>query len=143
MLFASMLSLTLMSVVTIDGFTFESQAEADRYSKLIGEFRCPKCLNTSIADSDAPIATDLRRSVYELIQEGKTNREIKDHLQERYGTFILYQPPLKPATLLLWFAPVILLLLAIWCLLGLREKRKEVTLTTDEKLRIKELTNPQ
>ena len=77
-----------------------------RYRALTEEFRCPKCLNTNLAGSDAPIAADLRATVHRLILEGATDQAIRDYLQARYGDFVLYDPPVRRDTLLLWIAPV-------------------------------------
>ena len=100
----------------IDGFGFADAETADRYQRLITEFRCPKCLNESIASSGAPIAVDLRRAVRRLMEEGATDDAIRDHLQERYGDFVLYDPPFKPSTWFLWFAPPVLLIAAVFVL---------------------------
>jgi cytochrome c-type biogenesis protein CcmH len=70
-----------------------------------------QCQNQSIADSPAATAIDLRRQARELIQEGRTDNEIREYFAERYGDFINYQPPLKPTTWLLWGAPALLLLI--------------------------------
>ncbi len=89
----------------IDGFGFDDAAMAARYQRLIAEFRCPKCLNESLASSGAPIAADLRRTVRRLLAEGESDDAIRAYLRERYGDFVLYDPPFKPTTWLLWFAP--------------------------------------
>ncbi|MEC8060686.1 MAG: cytochrome c-type biogenesis protein, partial [Pseudomonadota bacterium] len=78
---------------TVDVLAFESEQQQRRYKALIDEFRCPKCLNTNLSGSDAPIAQDLRRSVYRLVQEGRSDQQIRDFLQQRYGDFVLYKPP--------------------------------------------------
>ena len=127
-------------VETIDGFAFETESERTRYARLIEEFRCPQCLNTNLAGSDAPIALDLRRTVFSLIHEGKSNQEIRTYLRERYGDFILFKPRITPATWLLWGTPFVLLLLATWFLLGIREKRNAITLTLSEMHRVNEIT---
>ena len=100
---------TCLGASAIDGFDFPDPETADRYQRLITDFRCPKCLNESIASSGAPIAVDLRRTVRRLMEGGATDDAIRDHLQERYGDFVLYDPPFKPSTWLLWFSPVVLL----------------------------------
>jgi cytochrome c-type biogenesis protein CcmH len=82
-----------------------------RYRALISEIRCPKCLNESIAESNAPVAADLRREVRRLIGEGATDDEIKTFLSSRYGEFVLYRPPVTPTTFIVWAAPFALLLL--------------------------------
>lgn len=139
MLIILLFSFTFALVESIDGFAFETDSERERYSRLIEEFRCPQCLNTNLAGSDAPIAMDLRRTVFSLIREGKTDHEIRTHLRERYGDFILFKPRFTPATWLLWGTPVVLLLLTTWFLLGIREKRNAITLSLNEMQRVQEI----
>lgn len=104
----------LLAANPVDVFSFEQPADEARYRDLIAEFRCPKCLNTNLLGSDAPIAQDLRRTVYRLaIAEGRSDVEVRAYLQERYGDFVLYNPPVRPATYLLWFGPVGLLLIGL------------------------------
>lgn len=141
-MFASAFLVLALSVgVGVDDFQFESQTDAQRYSKLIEEFRCPKCLNTNLAGSDAPIAQDLRRAVYRLISEGKTNKEIRTYMRDRYGDFILYNPRLTPKTLMLWFTPILLALAAAWLILRLKDRRSPVSLTSEELERLRELNS--
>ena len=83
----------------------------ERYLGLIHEIRCPKCLNESIADSDAPVAADLRREVRRLIGDGKSDGEIKDFLSARYGDFVLYRPRVSETTWALWAGPFVFLLI--------------------------------
>ena len=80
------------------------------------ELRCLVCQNESLAGSRADLANDLRREVRTLIKSGKSDAEIKEFLVNRYGDFVLYRPPVKPVTWLLWFGPLLLLLGAIWML---------------------------
>ena len=80
-----------------------------RYRALIREIRCPKCLNESIAESNAPVAADLRREVRRLIGEGASDDEIKAFLSERYGEFVLYKPRMTPTTFVVWAVPFLLL----------------------------------
>lgn len=141
MLVILLLSFTFAISESIDGLAFETDSERDRYSRLIEEFRCPQCLNTNLAGSDAPIATDLRRTVFTLIREGKTDQEIRTYLRERYGDFILFKPRFTPATWLLWGTPVVVLLLATWFLLGIREKRNAITLSMSDMQRVREITS--
>lgn len=91
---------------TVDTFSFASPEHSERYRGLIAEIRCPKCQNVNIAGSDAPIAKDLRITVHRLLGEGKTDAEILAFLQARYGDFVLYDPPLRANTLLLWLLPL-------------------------------------
>nr|WP_322940686.1 cytochrome c-type biogenesis protein [Pseudomonas sp. s4] len=99
------LGLLASAQAAIDTFEFASEAERQRYRSLIEELRCPKCQNQNIADSDAPIATDLRNEIFRMLEEGKSNDEIIDFLVSRYGDFVLYKPPLTSRTLLLWYGP--------------------------------------
>ncbi len=81
-----------MAEGAIEAFPFDNATQEARYRALTEEFRCPKCLNTNLAGSDAPIAADLRTTVHRLILEGATDQAIRDHLQARYGDFVLYDP---------------------------------------------------
>jgi len=81
------------------------------------ELRCLVCQNESLAGSRSDLANDLRREVRTLIKSGKSDPEIREYLVSRYGDFVLYRPPFKPTTWLLWFGPLLLLIGAIWLLL--------------------------
>jgi cytochrome c-type biogenesis protein CcmH len=108
------LALCLLPVLAvaqaIQPLPFRDRAEEVRFQKLSAELRCPMCQNETLADSNAPIAHDLRRQVFEMIQAGKSDDEIKAYLVERYSQFVLYKPPVEPSTWLLWFGPAALLL---------------------------------
>jgi len=88
---------------------FSDPAQNTRYLSLIREIRCPKCLNESIADSDAPVAADLRREIRRLMGEGKSDDQIKDYLSARYGDFVLYRPRVTETTWALWAGPFLFL----------------------------------
>ena len=94
-------------------FEFEQAEQQQRYQNLIEEIRCLVCQNQSLADSHAGLAQDLRLEIYEMISSGKDDQEITRFLVERYGDFVLFRPPMKSSTWLLWFAPFIFLLIAI------------------------------
>ena len=123
----------------IDGFDLPDAETAARYQRLITEFRCPKCLNESIASSGAPIAVDLRRTVRRLMEEGATDDAIRDHLQERYGDFVLYDPPFKPSTWILWFLPIVLAAMGILVLVRVARGRKDAAVGADERERAQRL----
>lgn len=109
----------------VDVYQFENESQRDRYRVLIEELRCPKCLNTNIAGSDAPIAQDLRALVHRMVvQEGKSDAEILAFLQERYGDFVLYDPPFAPRTWLLWLLPVAVAVLLLIVLLRLQRRAR-------------------
>ncbi|SFB39571.1 cytochrome c-type biogenesis protein [Azotobacter beijerinckii] len=103
------LALSMAAHAAIDTYEFKSDAERERYRSLIEELRCPKCQNQNIADSDAPIAMDLRREIYRMLGEGQSDEQIVDYLVARYGDFVRYKPPLDARTLLLWYGPAGLL----------------------------------
>lgn len=88
---------------------FDNPAMQARYERLIGELRCLVCQNNSIADSNATLASDLRREVHAMLVAGKSDEDILKFMTDRYGDFVLYKPPMAPRTWLLWFAPVLLL----------------------------------
>ena len=102
--------LSLNAWSTIDVYEFESDLMRDRYQGLIAELRCPKCQNQNLAGSDSAVAQDLRREVRLLLEEGRSDQEIRQFMRERYGDFILYNPPLDGVTLVLWLIPGIFLL---------------------------------
>lgn len=110
--FAIVLLVLAMPAFAIEAeLGFDDPAMNARYRELLNEIRCPKCLNTSIADSNAPIAADLRREVHSKMAEGYSDGEIIDFLVSRYGEFVVYRPPLQPTTWALWGGPVVLLLI--------------------------------
>ncbi|AYN29469.1 MULTISPECIES: cytochrome c-type biogenesis protein CcmH [Buttiauxella] len=97
-------------LAAIDTFQFKDEAQEQQFRQLTEQLRCPKCQNNSIADSNAMIASDMRLKVYELQQQGKTKQQIIDYMVERYGNFVTYEPPMTPATLILWVLPVLFVL---------------------------------
>ncbi|MDQ7985774.1 cytochrome c-type biogenesis protein CcmH [Pseudomonas sp. G34] len=104
-----LLALGGVAQAAIDTYEFASEAERARYRQLTEELRCPKCQNQNIADSDAPIAMDLRAEIYRKLEAGESNAQIIDYLVARYGDFVLYKPPVSGRTLLLWYGPAALL----------------------------------
>jgi cytochrome c-type biogenesis protein CcmH len=106
------------------------QVEA-RLKTLAVELRCLVCQNQTLADSNAPLAEDLRREVREMITKGMSDREIIDFLVQRYGDFVLYRPPWKATTTLLWLGPFLLLIAGATALvLALRRRQKKLTNVT-------------
>ncbi|MFA5983295.1 MAG: cytochrome c-type biogenesis protein [Methylococcaceae bacterium] len=88
---------------------FSNAAEQKTYENLISELRCLVCQNQTIADSNADLAKDLRQQVFEMVQQGKSKQDITDFMTSRYGDFVLYNPPFKAKTGILWLAPIMLL----------------------------------
>jgi cytochrome c-type biogenesis protein CcmH len=105
--------LTFSSVThaqAIEPLPFKNHTEEVRFQNLTRQLRCLVCQNENLADSNADLARDLRLEVFKLMQQDKTDNEIKQYLVARYSDFVLYDPPLKPATWLLWFGPLLILL---------------------------------
>jgi len=107
----------------IDPLQFKDRAEEVRFQNLTRQLRCLVCQNQDLADSDADLAKDLRRQVFEMMQSGKSDDEIKQYLVARYNDFVLYDPPLKPGTWLLWFTPAVLVLVGAIVLGAVLRKR--------------------
>ncbi len=97
----------------VDEKTFTYAGNQLRYDALMEELRCLVCQNQSLADSGAGLAQDLRKKVVAMIENGNSDQEIKDYMVQRYGEFILYRPRLNYSTVMLWFGPFVLLLIAI------------------------------
>jgi len=100
------------AVATIDAYRFDDAEKAERFQRLSAELRCLVCQNQNLADSNAPLAQDLRREIYRMVQAGEQEQAIIDFMVTRYGDFVLYRPPVKPVTYLLWFGPFLLLVIA-------------------------------
>lgn len=103
--------LPLMALAIDTDKAFDDPELQARYEKISEEVRCLKCQNQSIRDSNAFLASDLRREIRRMLEEGKTDEEIYDFLVQRYGEFALYRPRMSGKTLVLWLAPLALLLI--------------------------------
>lgn len=125
-LFLFLLLFSSLSLAVVEGhkYPFDNQIDTQRFQSLAEELRCPKCQNQNLADSNAPIARDMRDKVYELLQEGKTDDEVVGYLVDRYGDFVRYNPPMRSETFLLWFGPIIVFLLGLVLLFALRRGQK-------------------
>jgi cytochrome c-type biogenesis protein CcmH len=121
------------SVGAVEIRTFEDPAKAERYDALIHKLRCLVCQNQSLGDSDADLARDLRTEVYERIESGESEEETLKFLTDRYGDFVLYDPPFKNITLILWIGPLFLLAAGgfiSWRHIG-RHRTKDATRSLD------------
>lgn len=140
------LLISLVAYGAIDTYEFRDEAERERYRTLTEELRCPKCQNQNIADSNAPIAMDLRKEIFRMLEEGQSNDQIIDYLVARYGDFVRYRPPVTKTTLLLWYGPAALLTLGLGVLAFIIVRRRRVdstpaaqTLTEAERQRLASL----
>jgi cytochrome c-type biogenesis protein CcmH len=113
-----------------------------RLTAIAEELRCLVCQNESLIASRADLAMDLKRQVREQIRAGKSDDEIRDYMVQRYGDFVLYRPPVKSTTLLLWAGPFALMgagLCAVWILVRRRRTAQDATLSTEQEARANEL----
>ena len=101
------------SSYAVDFRQLSDPKQQETYEALTKELRCLVCQNQTIADSNAELAADLRRQVYEMLQQGKSKQEIIRFMTDRYGDFVLYKPPFKGKTSVLWIAPVVFLLMGL------------------------------
>jgi cytochrome c-type biogenesis protein CcmH len=97
-----------------------------RMTRITSELRCLVCQNQTIADSSADLAADLRRQTRELLKQGKSDREVIDYMTARYGDFVLYRPPLRPTTALLWFGPALMLVVGAGVLVVVLRRRSRM-----------------
>ncbi|MEP1447583.1 MAG: cytochrome c-type biogenesis protein [Paraglaciecola sp.] len=105
--------LSIQVLSTEDKFHFDSAEKNALFLELTKELRCPKCQNQNIADSDAMIAVDLKRKVYELLQQDYDKEQVIAFMKKRYGDFVYYQPPVNPMTIWLWLLPVLFIFIAL------------------------------
>jgi len=128
----------------IETHVFNSAEDEARYQTLIEELRCLVCQNQNLADSNAELAQDLRRQTYEMVQAGKSHEEIVAYMVQRYGDFVLYRPPFRPATVLLWLGPFAILGIGVIVLLTFirrRAREPSPTLSQEEMARAEHLLN--
>ena len=153
-LFLTALFMNISATAAIDALNFASPEQEKDYHQLTQELRCPQCQNNNIADSNATIAVDMRGKVFELLQEGKSREEVVKYMVDRYGNFVTYDPPLTPATVVLWGAPIVLILFGV--LFVFRRKQSQTlsvatkcetatttALSEEEQERLNELLNKE
>lgn len=109
----------------IEPYPFESELQEKRFRALAEELRCTVCQNQSLADSDAPLARDLREELFGMLQNGRSDQEIRNFMVERYGNYVLYRPPVAGHTLLLWGGPIVLLIIGLVAALVVIRKRRQ------------------
>ena len=142
-LIATLFSLYAVGQASIREHAFETEAQRELYQTLIQELRCPKCQNQNLADSNAPVASDMREKVYEMMQSGSSDEQIVDYMVDRYGDFVHYTPPVKSKTIFLWAAPAVVFVIGLLVLVMIRRGQKQAPqpLTEEEKARLNALKN--
>nr|WP_298250280.1 cytochrome c-type biogenesis protein [uncultured Halomonas sp.] len=139
-----LLMVGLVQAAAIEVRDFDDPVLETRYHDITASLRCPTCQNQAINDSDAPVAGDMRDRVYRLLMDGRADIEIRNHMVERFGDYVLYNPRLEGRTFLLWGLPVALGLLGL-VLVGLlvraRRNASNRALSADERARLDALIN--
>lgn len=140
-----LLLLPALAFGAIESREFNDPAREVRYFDLINKLRCLVCQNQNLADSNADLARDLRDKTYEMILAGNSDEEITDFMVERYGEFVLYEPPLNVHTLLLWLAPALLALIGAVVFFTLVRPRRRVDpgVSDADLARARELLGPR
>ncbi len=115
-----------LSVASVDPLSFKTDQDRERFHHLAKELRCPKCQNQSIADSDAPVALDLRAMLLSEIEQGKTDEQIMQSMVNRYGEFILYRPDIASKGGIVWLLSIIIVMFAVGILFFFIKRRKSV-----------------
>ncbi len=131
-LFILLLMLSPVAVHAIDAIQFTNPEQQADYEILTSELRCLVCQNQTIADSNAELAADLRRQVHEMLQQGKSRDDIVQFMTDRYGDFVLYKPPFKAKTGLLWLGPVVFLLLGLVAVFFVVRRKNQVSAQDSE-----------
>ncbi len=108
----------------IDTYEFRDELTRERFQALSAELRCPKCQNQNIADSNSPIAKDLRDELFRMLDSGASDTAIVDFMVTRYGEFVLYRPRVSSQTYVLWYAPVGLLIIGVAVVIALTRRKK-------------------
>ena len=144
---AILFTLTLSAVAGgIEIREFDDPVLAQRYDDLTASMRCPLCENQAIGDSDSPISADMRERVYQLLQEGRADSEIVDHIVARFGDYILYNPRLERRTYLLWGLPIglgVVGCLIVMLIVRARRNASAKALSADEHARLNALLERQ
>lgn len=149
-LVTTLLLMAIPALAAVEIHEFSSEENRQQYQQLTEELRCPKCQNQNLAGSDSPIAADLRRELYRMVEEDKSDSEIKEFMVARYGDFVLYRPPVQENTLLLWWGPpvvlgigVLVLLILVWRRHRLLQQDGTADLSPEDQARINELLSQE
>ena len=144
-----LLLISSVAFAAIDTYEFKDEASRERFQQLVAELRCPKCQNQNLADSNSPIASDLRREVYKMVETGESDEQIVDFMVARYGEFVLYRPRVTSNTWVLWYGPFALIALGagvVWLLTRKRksvQKKEDKSLSDIEKSKLNSLLNKE
>lgn len=119
-----LLVISWQAKAVIETYEFDNKQQEALYTEIVHELRCPKCQNQTIAESNAGLSKDLRYIVYQKVTQNESKETILAYMQKRYGDFVLYDPPVKPSNYILWFSPLLILLMVIIIVLAKVGRRK-------------------
>ncbi len=144
-LFVVMLLFSAPLYAKVETRDFANQQMEDDYNVLISELRCLVCQNQNLADSNAELAQDMRSKVFKMLGEGKQKDEIVDYMVQRYGDFVMYRPPVKSSTFLLWFGPLIFFVVAAFVVMSYirRQKTEVASVDTDQQKKAHKLLDDE
>lgn len=135
------------SASPVDTFQFQDEVTKIRFQALSKELRCPKCQNQNLADSNSTVASALRLDLYNLLIQGKSDIEIVDLMVGRYGEFVLYRPRVSSVTYVLWFGPVLLILIGVLVVIIILRKKpatkENLALDSQQQEKLKQLLQPE
>ncbi len=137
LVFSLAMSWSVATAASLETYEFNDPRKEALFHELINELRCPKCQNQSIADSDAPLAKDLRDRTYIMVQNGASKQEVVNYMVERYGDFAHYQPPWRVSTSILWWGPVgiiVIGLLVVFVRARARAENDELSVEEEQQL---------
>lgn len=134
----------LTAFSAIDAYHFDDPEKEARFKVLVAELRCLVCQNQNLADSNAELAQDMRKLTYDMVQRGDSNEQVVTFMVDRYGDFVMYRPPLRSNTLLLWIGPFIILGIGVFILFTIirrRGREQAVELSATDRQRAEQLLN--
>ena len=130
---AALLSLMAVTATAVDTEApLQTAEQQSLYRKLLEEVRCMVCQNQNLADSNAPLAQDMRRELRRMVEEGASEADVKQFLLDRYGDFALYRPRLAPNTLLLWVGPGVIVVLALGAIAVVIRRRMRMPIPEED-----------
>ncbi|MEJ1364166.1 MAG: cytochrome c-type biogenesis protein [Candidatus Sedimenticola sp. (ex Thyasira tokunagai)] len=140
----ALLLFPLLGFAAIDAYQFSDPEKEARFKVLIAELRCLVCQNQNLADSNAELAQDMRKLTYEMVQRGDSNEKVVAFMVDRYGDFVMYRPPMRSSTFLLWVGPFIILAVGVFFLVKIvrgRGREQVEELSTADRERAERLLN--
>mgnify|MGYP003636569438 CR=1 FL=1 len=147
LIIANFIVINIVKASPVETFEFQDEVTKVRFQALSKELRCPKCQNQNLADSNSTVASALRLDLYNLLIEGRSDAEIIDLMVGRYGEFVLYRPRVSSVTYILWFGPVLLILIGVLVVIVILRKKpapkENIALDSQQQEKLKQLLQPE